>query len=1470
MTNFFNKLGRKNGNTNEPVQISSSKSTPRQTTTKSLNRLKTVKGQTARYKKKQHSSPDNQVTSPTIDVPPSENEIDQLFEQMLERRGIHDKQIIKTLKSWPSNKKWLMVNQDTQAELLTTNQSTHLDNNNNANTNNNNSNKIDPHHQPQQQSSLFINVLSEKADKMKATLDISHYHYRQQQQPQLQYNLSSSSNVTNSTFSLSPSTSTATSESMGSNTLVQESIIDDNHNSPEYFVRRFLDLRTVTLSDVANLEICLRTRSITWLKKFIDLNGLNLLMTGLNQLNHQSDRSDKRLLDLENEFIKCIKAIINTRHGGYETVGHQNYIPIVVFSLISPHWQTRKLVCEILAFFCYLDKGHEKVLLGFDLLKQYKKDMSIFDTWLKDLEITLDGRGRMGSLVGAHDDLKKLGLYNAPDQHLMEYAISNMILINAITKVSNEVSKRIQIRSQLNASGMENRILPKLESLGYPEVNYQIQLYKEAAENDIDEAYGQEILMYKNINDPTKLLDLLLLNIVDEAPKSMNYILGILRNMLLVKGDPETIANYFRMMDILISQVVMNKSFTADDKDFTATYGISVGNLIQQFSDLDKLHQFESEAIRSREIISQLTYTIQKLETDVSKLKANSINNNNQTENHPKRRSLDLKKENESLRFLLQTSKKTMFMLEKRVSELTDMMERNDDNEFINSTDGVDNDDDENSIGFEWKAIRKNGSLIRRKQSTDSNSATSTTNLDHNLKPSNINKMEYHLPGTMVKPSGGMLHIPARKSSYLNRASSDHSVNYQSKDVILEESSPSSSIAGEENVTSRPPPPPPPHLIQDSTSSSLALPPPPPPPPPPSNHIAPNSEISSLSPPPPPPPPPSSSSVTISSTSTSTSSISTLNSSNNNANNSSIPPIPKPAPRKTLQNQPQLKLKNIQWQKLDLRHLEKTVWSLDKMDESNLESKLSQLGIFNEIDSMFAAKTNTLFQGKLKATSEEKKDTITFLSRNKSRNINITVLPKVKQFGDFNVVRKKIMQLDDDICTEIFLTNLISSLPSQEDDLKTMEHYINTKDDEESKKLDIPEQFTVEMMKTYRYKERLNFMLFRVQFWEIYDHLTDSMTTIADVTDSLYDSKNFHELLGIILMMGNYMNGSSFQGGAFGIRISSLTKLVDTKSTEHTHLTFLHVLIGLVRKEFPHILGFLDDLNGVGSAARIMASINDLMQQYTEMRQNLKKLDQELKEYWIDNKELEEDDQFLEIMMEHFKAASNRFEDLETLYLNMDNKWKNTMIFYGENPKVMRPDDFFSIFAQFTHQWKVTAVLEKKLSEQKEREERLEQQQEKLRKKSITKRKKIKHPFIGEVLNGDREENEDEEDDDDDSNGPHTPPEEKDSSNLHEDRRIMDNLLDVLRSGDSLQNTRQKRRAQRQLSTKLIQSKSTPTSHHHTNNIDKHHALSSNSNNNSTSDDHDNNHDGNGDDDDDDHNTILLAAEELLRNLQND
>lgn len=154
------------------------------------------------------------------------------------------------------------------------------------------------------------------------------------------------------------------------------------------------------------------------------------------------------------------------------------------------------------------------------------------------------------------------------------------------------------------------------------------------------------------------------------------------------------------------------------------------------------------------------------------------------------------------------------------------------------------------------------------------------------------------------------------------------------------------------------------------------------------------------------------------------------------------------------------------------------------------------------------------------------------------------------------------------------------------------------------------------------------------------------MTVVVEVSDSLRHSESFKELLCIILMLGNYMNGTSFQGGAFGMRVSSINKLADTKASNTSSVSLLHVLVGITRRQFPHVQRFLHDLRNVNSATRIMASVNDMVEQYTEMRQHLKKLDTELETQW-QNVELDPNDRFLQVMTKHRNAATERFEELK-------------------------------------------------------------------------------------------------------------------------------------------------------------------------------------------------------------------------------
>lgn len=74
---------------------------------------------------------------------------------------------------------------------------------------------------------------------------------------------------------------------------------------------------------------------------------------------------------------------------------------------------------------CYFEqpKGHSMVMQGMDMIKSTKKDYGRFDSWLKTFNTVLEGRGIMGSIVGASTDIKQIISKNNSDMPVIEYAV---------------------------------------------------------------------------------------------------------------------------------------------------------------------------------------------------------------------------------------------------------------------------------------------------------------------------------------------------------------------------------------------------------------------------------------------------------------------------------------------------------------------------------------------------------------------------------------------------------------------------------------------------------------------------------------------------------------------------------------------------------------------------------------------------------------------------------------------------------------------------------------------------------------------------------------------------------------------------------------------------------------------------------------------------------------------------------------
>jgi cytokinesis protein len=95
----------------------------------------------------------------------------------------------------------------------------------------------------------------------------------------------------------------------------------------------------------------------------------------------------------------------------------------IASSLNSPHLPTRKLVLELLSFITYWEDGDAQPLVvsALEALSTANNESDgCYFYWFKSFEHSLAGRGKMGSLVGASDEVRKAG---GVDSSLNEYAV---------------------------------------------------------------------------------------------------------------------------------------------------------------------------------------------------------------------------------------------------------------------------------------------------------------------------------------------------------------------------------------------------------------------------------------------------------------------------------------------------------------------------------------------------------------------------------------------------------------------------------------------------------------------------------------------------------------------------------------------------------------------------------------------------------------------------------------------------------------------------------------------------------------------------------------------------------------------------------------------------------------------------------------------------------------------------------------
>lgn len=379
--------------------------------------------------------------------------------------------------------------------------------------------------------------------------------------------------------------------------------------------------------------------------------------------------------------------------------------------------------------------------------------------------------------------------------------------------------------------------------------------------------------------------------------------------------------------------------------------------------------------------------------------------------------------------------------------------------------------------------------------------------------------------------------------------------------------------------------------------------------------------------------------------------------------------------RKDLPITPSTKMKQLQWDKLPHQQVSKTLWNDEEPEkEHEMLKKLQIDGVWMEMEEDFKAKQLVINLMARQKRAELK----SVLDVETKKRVEI-LIQGVKKLEPEEIARK-IQHFDQDLCSQVFLSELKRVLPSPEQ-VGKLNVYRNS-GPEELAELHPSDRLMVKLIQIDRLGPRIEGMLYKCAFEERWSLLDQGARKLSEAGDALLHAKAFKELLSLILLIGNYMNGTGVKGGAFGFRVSSINKLVDTKSVNNT--TLLHFLERTVSKHFPDMEEFLEELAKPAEAYRV--NLQEVRKGLGDLRDGLKRIREELEEHFA---RIDQTERFGQQMWNFINKAKIQVDDLVDEVRLADTTFTEVIGYYGEEDnRNMNSSEFYGIFKTFVTSYK--------------------------------------------------------------------------------------------------------------------------------------------------------------------------------------
>ncbi|XP_066927240.1 formin-F-like [Clytia hemisphaerica] len=294
---------------------------------------------------------------------------------------------------------------------------------------------------------------------------------------------------------------------------------------------------------------------------------------------------------------------------------------------------------------------------------------------------------------------------------------------------------------------------------------------------------------------------------------------------------------------------------------------------------------------------------------------------------------------------------------------------------------------------------------------------------------------------------------------------------------------------------------------------------------------------------------------------------------------------------------PGCKMRPLFWSKIPDAQIKQTVWKdatdrLNNLDTTKIEE------LFHLSQSTETPRANEEPDG---LPIEDKNASKSLLDPKKAQNLGI-FLSGFKL--DVNDLESKLSTFDDENGLTSEEINALKRFQPTPEEIEMFKSFKGNFD-----KLVKVDKFVQKMCNITNLNSRLDVLLTIREIPDQIQGIEPPITNLIKACRSLRDNQHFKTLLEYILSIGNYLNGGTNRGRAYGFKLSALVKLVDIRSTDKKQTALQFLAEELYQKD-PKVLTCYKEMNSL--LIPIDISIKGLTAEVDIMSKDIEKLKKQM------------------------------------------------------------------------------------------------------------------------------------------------------------------------------------------------------------------------------------------------------------------